>query len=277
MSWDDYAAIAVTEWNALLNQDGEEHVYQEFLERNPAFLPGARGDLGSSGHPPIFGSLIAQPPLQALGVKIPDFMWLATDSETIQPMLIEIERPSKRWFTNSGQQTADLTQAIQQLSQWRNWFENPVNEIWFRDFYRLSSAMIRERRIEPHYVLIYGRRSETQGKAELNRQRSNRALDDEHFMTYDRLRPDVHLASAITIAARGGDFYAKYWPPTVETGVLDDDLREVQDKVLAAQACPHLSAARKQYLEQFLPEWDAWDGRPQNASPYLKDQDNWDP
>lgn len=51
--------------------------------------------------------------------RIPDFLWIATDSCNIYPIFVEIERPSKNWFTVSGQPTADFTQAQTQLAEWK--------------------------------------------------------------------------------------------------------------------------------------------------------------
>jgi hypothetical protein len=65
----------------------------------------------------------------------PDFCWIATDSECINPVLIEIETPYKRWFVHDrkrrGEQHGDLVHARSQVDRWKAWFAKPDNRMWF--------------------------------------------------------------------------------------------------------------------------------------------------
>jgi hypothetical protein len=77
--------------------------------------------------------------LQGLGTKVPDFMWIAADSGTIYPILIEIESPRKRWFTNQGKPNFEFTQAHTQLATWKSWFDSPTNRQLFLEYYQSQS------------------------------------------------------------------------------------------------------------------------------------------
>ncbi|MDI6884692.1 MAG: DUF4263 domain-containing protein, partial [Hadesarchaea archaeon] len=111
MEWGEYEKLINTEWRKLLSASNDEEKFQKFLEQYPCLLPGAFGFDGRSGHMPFPGAVITKPPLPGIGPRIPDFLWIATDSDSTCPILIELESPSKQWFTNSGMQSAELTRA----------------------------------------------------------------------------------------------------------------------------------------------------------------------
>ncbi|WP_268329553.1 Shedu anti-phage system protein SduA domain-containing protein [Bacillus inaquosorum] len=99
LKWEDYEKKVLDDYRILLQQQSEnEKVFQDFFEKNPAMLPGAYGFFGESGHAPYNNVLITQPVLQGLITKVPDFLWIASDSLNIYPIFIEIEAPSKKWF-----------------------------------------------------------------------------------------------------------------------------------------------------------------------------------
>ncbi len=117
-TWEQYALRTGRDWSRLLSSaDAREDAYQRFLEDNPAFVPGAHGPSLTSGHMPVHAGVFARPTLPGYAAKQPDFMWIATDSSEITPVLIEIETPDKKWFTAAGVPHHDLTQALNQLAQ----------------------------------------------------------------------------------------------------------------------------------------------------------------
>jgi hypothetical protein len=139
MAWSSYEQIIMNAWEDLLaSGTTEEQVIQRFLEQHPCLVPGAFGLLGTSGHAPYPAALFSQPILPDFSRRIPDFMWIARDSETIQPVLIEIEAPGKKWFTNRGVQRAELTQALDQIADWKIWFSNLVNLAKFSEVYQIQ-------------------------------------------------------------------------------------------------------------------------------------------
>lgn len=132
-SWDDYSKISLKEYRNLLETaSDDETAFQHFFEENPSFVPGAFELFGSSGHYPYTQSLITQPKLDG-GIfnRVPDFIWLAQDSLSFTPVLIEIEKPNKRTFTNAAIQSSDFTQALGQLQEWMSLLSIPENILQF--------------------------------------------------------------------------------------------------------------------------------------------------
>lgn len=90
MKWEVYEKRVRDKWNELLSSEANEPTIHEFLEKHPSLLPGAFGLTGRSGHNPFPCAVITKPPLQSIGKKIPDFLWIATDSKSVYPILIEL-------------------------------------------------------------------------------------------------------------------------------------------------------------------------------------------
>src|SRR5262245_28800701 len=92
--WPDYVEWIQPRWDALLAGDPHEREIQEFLERNPAYVPGANR-YGSGHHSPHADALFAQPNLKGIRRdRRPDFMWIGATSGSVTPVLIEITRPA---------------------------------------------------------------------------------------------------------------------------------------------------------------------------------------
>lgn len=125
--WSRYESWLTAEWQALLGRSPSESEVHEFLEQHPSMVPGGEGGEQSIGghHGAFPAALISEPELPGLTRPTPDFMWISKMSSVVKPVLIEIERPDKRWFRSSdGVPHSDLTQAIDQISTWRDWFES---------------------------------------------------------------------------------------------------------------------------------------------------------
>jgi Domain of unknown function (DUF4263) len=224
MEWGTYERIVLEEFEGLLARTPPppERDMQRFLEKHPCLVPGAFNVIGrESGHYPWLCGVIAQPPLPSYDRRIPDFMWLSLNSDTEEPVLIEIEAPGKRWFTDSGNQTKHLTQALNQIAEWKSWFGVPHNIEAFKAFYGLDRDAWRRRRFRPAYVLIYGRRSEANAKPLLTQKRSYLCADDIIMMTYDRLSPNpkadqmicmkVDVSGSFTSSFRSTDATVVTW------------------------------------------------------------------
>ena len=88
------------------------------------------------------------------------FTWVTRSSGLITPILIEIEKPSKRWFRSDGRPSGDFKDARGSANDWRSWFTRDGNETIFRERLLFLSDKYEDRPLEPQYVLIYGRESE---------------------------------------------------------------------------------------------------------------------
>lgn len=213
-AFDAYAHRVKAEYKQLLMQDPPESVLHEFLEHNPSFVPGAWTPGIKSGHYPIHQVLISQPRLPGFDSRTPDFLWLSTHSDSWYAAMIEIERPEKLIFTKKGIPTAEFTQARNQLSQWRVWFDTPANEQLFINDYGIPTSIHTSRTMELHLILVYGRRSEFEKKPKLSKIRGKQLNGlYEELISFDRLQPDVDLQDIVTVTPMGNGRFAVKWVP----------------------------------------------------------------
>lgn len=258
MSWTEYEARLQSAWQALLDSDPSECVVQSFLEKHPCLLPGVFNMGTTSGHYPYPDAVISQPPLAAVGSRVPDFMWLSTNSIELEPVLIELERPSKKWFTQKGNPSANLTQAHNQLAQWRAWFAVPANiQVFYEEFQ--IPLMLRSRKLRVSCVLIYGRRHEMDENPRLNQVRGQMARENEYLMTYDRLHPRADASELYTVRKQSDGYKALAFPPTyvLRPGLADRYLL-VSGKSEAIDRTEWMSASRKEFIKARFPYWEGW-------------------
>lgn len=258
MSWEDYEKKLKVEWNSLLESKPSEPNVQTFLEKHPCLLPGPFTMDGKSGHYPFPDAVISKPPLSGIGDRIPDFMWLSTDSLELQPVLIEIEQPDKKWFTKTGNPTSKFTQAHNQLAQWKAWFAEPENQLCFYGNFQIP-PYLRARTLKVSCVLIYGRRNEYQDNSRLNRIRAKLATDNEYLMSYDRLAPSADARELFTVKKCSDGYRAIAYPPTyVLSSNLANNYSLVNGKEETIDNCEWMSPERKEFIKSRLPYWEKW-------------------
>lgn len=283
MSWDDYEAKVTGEWQALLNsaEGCDEPTIHNFLVKNPSWLPGARGMNIASDYAPHGWALLSESPLRewvsaddsycdAVGTKIPDFIWLASDSNNFTPVLIEIESPCKKWFTDSGNPHHDLVQAMNQLAKWRAWFNQPANKIAFCADFGMPHSY---KNLKPEFVLIYGRRKEFQGNPDLNRLRTQFEQEGQVVMTFDRLKAVRDCAGYICAAKTGQRYRALSVPPTMRLGPSNAGAWcQIHGLPEAISTNEWISLERRQFLIKRLLFWTGWARSP---GP-LRSRVNWE-
>jgi hypothetical protein len=264
MGWDEYAAWLPNAWQECLDQAADEKDPQRFLELHPSLLPGATDNVGPGGHHgPCYDAVITQPSLFSSSMRrVPDFMWVRRDTAAIRPICIEIERPQKTWYTGSGQQTADLTQAMNQIIEWRDWFSREDNVRQFKNVYVPDD--IDHRRLVPQFVLIYGRDAEfrvgSSTHADPERLRAQRDLLGDPAvtrMTFDMLRPTHEARDYVTLSGQRGNFEVRSVPPTFTMGPATgtDLLVEVADPRPGLAATGMIAADRQGYLSERWAHW----------------------
>lgn len=259
MAWSNYEKLILAEWNRLLlsNEFKDEKHFQHFFEQHPCMLAGAYGLLSS---PDVFPSaLISKPVLPDFTHKVADFMWITFNSANVYPILIEIESPAKPWFTKKGRPTAVLTQAHDQLKEWKAWFSKPRNEGSFADYYNLPSGL-RGLVLKPLYALIYGRREEANRNSYLAEKRPHLQGENEFLMTFDRLRHSPNASHVISVKIDKNGYYAIAIPPTIylDPFTAKHRWRSVRQKEEAAMASSYLSKERKEFLVKRFKYWDDW-------------------
>ena len=236
----------------------DEKAIQDFLEKNPCMVPGARGefDFGPSGHSPCRDTLIAQPRIKGIINRQPDFMWLANDSITFCPALIEIEAPSKKYFNKDGSPTADFTKAKNQLDEWKVILSKPENQLSFYNDFSVPQEL-RKRNFDPYFVLIYGRRKEYENDQILTDKRLTLVdrRSNQYLMSFDRIQPLYIDRPYVTSIVKNGKYHAKYLTPTFKPGPFEDQLLDFDNLDSAVENMAHTSDERKIFLKQRIPYW----------------------
>ena len=259
--WASYAESARDSLGRLLESASDARQIQEFLERNPCFVPGAWTPGVKSGHYPLHCALITQPRLVGLDGRQPDFMWLATHSQTWYPTLVAIARPDKPLFTKKGSPTAEFTQARHQLAQWDSWLNTAENLQKFAVDCGIPDIYTRYKTLQPHFVLICGRRREVEDRPDLSKELSGLLPGpDEELVSYDLLSPDVELSQAITVKATApGQYEALHVLPTLTLGPrLADRLLSVTAMEDAIAGCWQMPPERREFLVSRLEYWREW-------------------
>lgn len=258
MAWDDYQAATTSDWLALLNsaEASDEAKVQHFLETHPSLVPGSTGIRGMGGHGPFLSALISQPRLPDFSSRHPDFMWITRNSMAIYAVLIEIEAPTKRIFTNDGLPRSEFTAARHQLAEWKRWASKPANRQQFLDHYRPPHP---PKELIFEYVLIYGRRSEFEGRPDLEASRQHLMGQDEYLMSFDRLAPAAGARDYMTARSTSRGYFAVSAPATMQLGpVFAHDRALLLNKEAALDNSPYLSSDRRAFLKERFAYWDNW-------------------
>jgi Domain of unknown function (DUF4263) len=258
MEWPEYAARVNAEWAQLLATDPAEPEVQRFLEQHPAMVPGAHSALGrmKSGHAPFPSALITQPSLRGMLERTPDFLWISTDSAFLNPVFIEIEAPGKPWLTAKGIPHHKLTQALHQVAEWEEWFDQPVNRQLFFELYQLPDAL-RKRKWAPIWVLIYGRRAEN--AEAIGKLRARLRTQSRIVIPYEHIEPDEDAADYLCVKQSRGRYVAVTVPPTAHVGPQPAEYwARIDGKPQAAQRNTWMSPERQAFLAERFDYWDAW-------------------
>jgi hypothetical protein len=268
MAWEEYKERVVGEWTALLaSQEGcDERRVHEFLVMHPSMIPGAYSMTGPSGHSPFPLAVLSESPLCGVGMRVPDFIWLASDSANFTPVFVEIESPCKRWFTEGQVPTHDLVQAWNQLAQWRAWLNRPENVAVFYESFEIPENMRRHLTFRPEFVLIYGRRKEFDDRPQLTRLREQFERHGQVAMTFDRLSPAQDCRLYLSATKRNGAYRALAVPATMEIGPkVARWLVKIGGIPEAIERNDWMTEERRRFLAERLPYWNTWAENPDSG------------
>lgn len=249
-----YNELLMGRWRALLEspQSMDERLLHRFLEQHSSLLPGSHSVDGDSGHPPYPISVITKPKLPGMSDREPDFMWIATDSGSLYPILIEIETPHKRWFYGERADIhSDFTHAQGQLAEWLAWFNRGTNRAAFLDYYEIPRD-IGHRRLAPRFVLIHGRRTDYERSPRRAEKRAELAREDERLMSFDRLTPAKNGALYSCVRKRQDGYTAVAVPPGLTLFNQGDEYSQVAGWDRALDACGDMADGRREYLKHEL-------------------------
>lgn len=256
MAWREYEQLVLARWGELLASSPAEKAVQQFLEVHPCMVPGPTAAIGYAGHGVDPPALITQPALPAFTSRIPDFLWIGRNSAAVFPILIEIEAPGKAWFTASGSASAQLTQALGQIHEWKAWFADHHNVASFLKYYDVETH---GRPLLPRYILVHGRRSEFDANKALVAKRAAMETPDIVLMTYDRLAPDRNADDVMTVKLKADGYHAIFAPPTLELGPnVAEGLARIVGKQDAVLVSPYFTDERRTFMLERLAYWDNW-------------------
>src|ERR1022692_1292664 len=261
MAWEEYEQRVVAEWTSLLASEKgcDERCIHEFLVRHPSMIPGAYSMTGPSGHSPFPVAVLSESPLCGVGMKVPDFIWLASDSANFMPVFIEIESPCKRWFTERQVPTHELVQALSQLAEWRAWLNRPENVAVFYESFEIPEELRRPLTFRPEFVLIYGRRKEFDDRPQLKRLRDQFERHGQVVMTFDRLKSVRDCSVYLSATKRNGAYRALAVPATMSIGPnVEREFYGIASIPEAIQKNEWISEDRRRFLIERLPYWKAW-------------------
>lgn len=251
ISWDDYSRESREEYEQLLENSKDEKEFQNFFERNPAFVPGINW-------PPRLSVLITQPKIQGIRERFPDFMWLRDDSLTFSPVLIEIESPSKKLFNTSGHPSGSFTEARNQLTEWKTILDGTAARQQFYEDFDIPPHLIRKK-FKPLFRLVYGRREEFINDPMLTGKRANLMGENEELISYDRLQPHSAGENIVSVTVKNREYSAKYVMPRLRLGpVIAPDIARIKGLEGAIDSMERTSEDRKKFIKDRLSYWNEY-------------------
>jgi hypothetical protein len=168
----------VERFKQVLNDEhSSEQTVQDFLESNPRLFH-APHELNHGIHLEL---LISKFKLDTSLTT--DFMYLTKSSAEWWCVLVELEHPGKKLFTNSAIQSAPLTAAIAQVRTWRTFISQHALEV-VRKLDPIRKPLS-QNRVRFKYVLVIGRTEEF--KADQAKVNAFAELQEADFrvLTYD--------------------------------------------------------------------------------------------
>ncbi len=174
-------------YNDLLAVDHNEQIYQSYLEEHPVLIP----QEFLLNHGLHFDLVLRKVPIGS--DYCCDFMYLTKSTVRWHCVLVEIEKPTSRYFkTGSLDFHPNFQSACEQINDWRAWFENESNKNSF-----LSNAVgflktpISHTPVDMKYVLVHGRGAEIGGNAMALAKVRGLERSDFRIMTFDSLTVGV--------------------------------------------------------------------------------------
>jgi len=179
----------IAQYEALLESNATEPKIHDFLAGHSYFFNNYIRLFGPS---PMYSKVKLGSDFEV------DFAWFDGGSFGAEWRFVEIEPPSHRIFTNTGQPSAQLTHAIQQVRDWHAWIHNNI---------QYARKLLPKIEYPMGYVFI-GRRSEFT-PTKLNKLRrlcyENRMFLEIH--TLDTLSGCARSVKALIKEREGGNWY----------------------------------------------------------------------
>ncbi|MFT4740665.1 MAG: hypothetical protein ACI9L9_001448 [Marivirga sp.] len=187
----------VEKYIEILDQELKEKEYQDFIEANTQFVP--RHFVQNHG---VHMSLVLRK-LKISNDMVTDFVILSKSSIGWNYILVEIEKPSSRFFKSGSTDVhSDFIRGVKQIKSWKAWFSKPDNKSHFESQLRFIKKPISNTPVEIKYVLVTGRRSEYKDSEDkIHTIRSYESFDFK-IMSFDSLVENVHNNEELYLGLR---------------------------------------------------------------------------
>lgn len=193
------------EYLQLLDQYEVEQVYQQYLENNTMFIPREF----EQNHGIHLCTVFRKLPLSS-DYK-PDFVYLAKSSDDWNVVLVEIEKPSSKYFkSRSNEFHADFNMALQQINTWRAWFSEDANRSHFKNNVLqgfIEPAHMGRNPFHFKYVLVHGRRAEYEKNQLKTSLISGQQRDDFKIISFDSLAENISRKYPLYVAVKKNSHY----------------------------------------------------------------------
>jgi hypothetical protein len=203
-----------SEYSSLLDRmtenDEDEKIMHEYLEKRQLLLPGIMGSNEKYHHGTYGGFIFSEFSLFGSFNRRPDFMFVTKNSQSILINMIEIEKPSKKYFNLDDSFTKDFSGAYQQLEDWKIWCNDSNNtntlRTWLLEI--ITHHLMGVLPIKYEYTLVYGRRNEYKDNKKRINRLNEKTKDPFVVMSFDRLNCFRFSSSFVTTKRKEDGFFA---------------------------------------------------------------------
>ncbi|MBN5443696.1 DUF4263 domain-containing protein [Serratia ureilytica] len=210
--------IKKQEYIDLLDRNENEQVYQNYLEENTMFIPREF----EQNHGIHFSTVFRKLPLSS-DYK-PDFVYLSKSSDNWNVILVEIEKPSSKYFKkNSITFHADFNLALQQMNTWRAWFDEESNRNHFKNNVLqgfIEPAYMGKNPFNFKYVLVHGRRSEYENNTQKTALIRGQQRNDFSIISFDSLAENIERKYPLYVAVKKNSHYELISNQFVDEGIF---------------------------------------------------------
>ena len=187
----------ISEYTDLLDKELEEKEYQDFLEKYTQFIP--RHFVQNHG---VHMSLVLRK-LKLSNDMITDFVILSKSSIGWNYILVEIEKPSSRYFKSGSTDVhSHFMGGVKQIKSWQAWFGKPGNKAHFEAQLSFIKKPISNAPVEIKYVLVTGRRNEYENSED--KIHTIRSFESNNFkiMSFDSLAENIRNNEELYLGVR---------------------------------------------------------------------------
>ncbi|EIK0750392.1 DUF4263 domain-containing protein [Escherichia coli] len=206
------------EYLELLDREENEQIYQTYLEENTMFIPREFEQNHGIHFSTVFRKLLLSSDYK------PDFVYLSKSSDNWNVVLVEIEKPSSKYFKNNSTTFhADFNLALQQMNTWRAWFDDESNRNHFKNNILqgfIEPAHMGRNPFNFKYVLVHGRRSEYENNTQKTALIRGQQRSDFSIISFDSLAENIEKKYKLYVGVKKNSHYELISKEFVDEGIF---------------------------------------------------------